>query len=241
MKKQLIHRREALRTVAIGGVAAGVWAAAGPTAVMAKEIDVAKVPAAITAAADRLLKGAKWTTAYKGKESYDLDGAETNGTEVSVEVTTDGKVISVDRAVAVKDVPKVATKAATDKIPTFKAEHAYELYDGDDIKDLEKAERSYELEGTSGKKKQVHEVTITVTADGKVTEVKTEIELKAVPKAVLEALTQKSPKFKAATAHKVEEGDSIGYLLGEDPDKDDAMVAYVSADGKDVELLTDDD
>ena len=241
MGNQSLNRRDALRMLAAGGVASAVVVSVGSSPASADEIDIAKeVPAPVLAAANGVLKDVKWTKAHKVSEKknvlYDLEGTQ-NGREVSAEVTAAGKVTGVDREILPKDLPAVVTKAATDKYPKFKVEHAFEVYAGDDIQALVPAEVVYELEGTIEKG---HD-TITITPEGKIITEKTEIDLKAVPKVVHDALKKKAPKFKAEHAHKLVEDEVVaGYLFAGDFKKEKKeRIVFVSADGKEVEVYQD--
>ncbi len=236
MNQTPIDRRSAIRTLAIGGVA--VLVSPGPAA-MAAEVEISKVPAAVREAADRLFKGAKWSAAHKGKTTFELEGKDTRGHAVSVEVTVDGKVRGAERQITVKDVPAKVMKTVTDRFPKFAADAVYEVFSGTDIRDLSKAELAYEFEGSVGKK---DESVVTVSAEGKILAVELEIEMKAVPKAVADALKKAEPKFRPHSVHKIEEDGVSGYLFAGDFRKEKReTVVFVSADGKDVEAHTDDE
>jgi hypothetical protein len=239
MGNQSLNRRDALRMLAVGGVASAVVVGSSPAS--ADEIDLAKeVPAPVLAAANSVLPGVKWTTAHKVSEKgnvlYDIEGTQ-NGREVSAEVTAAGKVMGVDREILPKDVPAAVTKAATGKYPKFKVEHAFEVYAGDNIQGLVPADVVYELEGPIEKG---HD-TITITPEGKIITAKIEVEMKAVPKAVHAALKKKAPKFKPVHVHKLEEdGVVAGYLFAGDVKKEKKEhIVFVSADGKEVEVYHD--
>ena len=234
MTKPTINRRDALCSLATVGVAATAITSFETSSASAKEIGIAKLPANIKDAADRVIKGTKWSKAHKAKGVFELDGIDGMEHDVSVLVTTDGKVTGVERKIAVKEVPAKVLKAATDKIAKFEVEVALEVYHGADMKSLDDAELVYELEGSAGKGNQA---TINVTPKGEVSEVKTEITLKEVPKVVMNALSSKEPEFTATIVHKLEEGGAVvGYLFAHDFKKHKKeSVVFVSADGKEVE------
>ncbi len=234
MSDQSIHRRDAFRALALGGVVAAALVHE-PAASVAKEIDISKVPPGIKEAAGKLLKDTKWTVAHQTKDSYELEGKDAAGHDVSIEIALDKKVRGVDRKIDVKDVPKNVMKTVTAKFPKFDAERVHEVYSGTDITNLSKAELTYELDGKGGKG---HDVTVTLTSEGKLIDVKREVELKAVPKVVMDALDKKFPRFKPAIAHSVSEGEGIsGYLFVGDFRKEmKEMLVFVSADGKEVEM-----
>jgi hypothetical protein len=237
MANHSLSRRDALRTLAIGGVASTV-VSTSPALASAAEIDIAKVPAPVLAAANKLLEGVKWKVAHKvtAKESalYDLEGTA-NSREVAVEVTAAGKITGIDRHIAPDKVPQVVMKAVTDKFPNFKVGHAEELYEGTDLQKLMDDDLSYEIEGATQKG---HDALISLLPDGTITTVKVEVELKAVPKIVRDALDKKAPNFKPVEVHKLEEEGAVGgYLFTGDHKKESTM--FVSADGKEVEVYSD--
>ena len=80
-----------------------------------------------------------------------------------------------------------------------------------------------------------------VTAEGKITEFKREIDLKAAPKAVMDALAKRAPKFSPMTAHRLNQDDTVvGYLFAGDWRKEKKeSVVFVSPDGKEVEVIDD--
>ena len=235
MNRTPIDRRSALRSLAIGGAAVLV----SPSFAEAAEVEVSKVPPAVREAADRLFKGAKWSRAHKGKTSFELDGKDAGGRVVSVEVTADGKVRGAERQVTIKEVPARVMKALTDRFPKFAADAVYEVFSGTDIRELAKAELAFEFEGAVGKK---DESVVTISAEGKILAVELEIEMKAVPKVVADALKKAEPKFRPHSVHKIEEDGVSGYLFAGDFRKEKReTVVFVSADGKDVEAHTDDE
>lgn len=239
MSKQSLNRRDVLRTLAAGGASTIVAGSVGLSPAAAADPDpvLAKAPGPVQKAVGRILNGVKWTAVHKvagkGGVVYDLEGRE-NGREVNAEVTADGKVTGVDRGVSPAALPKPVLKAVTDKFPNFKVEHAEEVFEGDDLKALSEDTLSYEIEGRT---QQGHEATISLLPDGTVTTVKAEVDAKAVPKIVADALRKKAPKFAYVSIHKLEEdGQVAGYLFTGDPKKNKKeQVFFVSKDGKDVE------
>jgi hypothetical protein len=235
MGDQSIHRRDVLRTLAVGGLATAGLVSADPSITEAREIEIGKVPPRIKEAASQVLKGAKWTTAHRTMSHFELEGKDSKNHDVSVEITIDGKITGVDRKIDVKDVPANIMKTVTNKFPKFTSDRVHEVYSGTDIRDLEKADLTYELDGTGAKG---HEVTVTLSSDGKLIDVKREVELKAVPKVVTEAMEKKFPRFKPTLAHSVSEGEGVtGYLfVGEFQKNMRETLVFVSADGKEVEI-----
>lgn len=132
-----------------------------------------------------------------------------------------------EEEIPLKKVPDVVRKAADKAVGKVKWESAHLV--------TEDGEKLYELEGTDSKGRIV---VVTVTPEGTVDEIVTEIALKDVPETVTSALKEKMPRFKAKLAFEIsEDGTVTGYdLEGRRPrDKHDIAV-YVSADGKTVEI-----
>jgi uncharacterized protein YuzE len=238
MSAQPIDRRAALRAVVAGGIATLATAVPDSPQAAAREIKPDKLPANVKEATERVVKDAQWSVAHKSGSLFDLEGKDGKGQEIHVEVTTEGKVTGIERKIDVKDVPKPVMTAITERLPKFTAAAALELYSGDDIRNLEKADHSYELEGKAAKG---HEVTVEVSAAGKVLGFKREIDLKNVPKVVMDGLSSKAPKFKPATAHRLNEDDKVvGFLFAGDWRKEKReSIIFVSPDGKEVEVQED--
>lgn len=93
----------------------------------------------------------------------------------------------------------------------------------------------YNLDGTDAKGRAV---TVEVTAEGKVTEVVTEITEKEVPMVVMKALRAKLPKFAIAAVFEVrQEGKVVGYdFEGKRPKDKEEITVSITADGKKVEI-----
>jgi uncharacterized protein YxeA len=135
--------------------------------------------------------------------------------QVNADVIPESKVPAKVRAAAEKAVPKAKWT--------------------DFSKESEDGEMWFELEGTDAQKRYVY---VTVTAEGVVGEVMTEVKAKDLPKAVVAALSAKLPRYKVATYYEVRsDGKVTRYdLEGKRPrDKEDITVS-VSADGKTVEI-----
>jgi hypothetical protein len=238
MKIEPSNRREALRTLAVGGVGIAAAAVALSKTAAAEEVALDKTPASIKKAAHQLVKGAKWEVVMKHKEDdgheyYELYGTHDKGLNVSVEVAADGKVTSVELQIDLKDVPKAALSAVSAKLTAFKPDTATALYAGDGIHDLGKALFAYQLHGTAAKGK---DLTVEVTAEGKIVEVKREIELGDVPKGVSDVLANKAPKFKPDMVHRITRDDKVaGFLFASKH-----RVAWLSHDGKEFEIHKED-
>ncbi len=156
------------------------------------------------------------------------------GDSLSVEGTAKGAVTAVEREVQPKDLPKPVATSVKSKFPKLTVEGALAVYKGDDIRDLGKAELTYQVNGEAAKGK---DLTVELTPDGKVLETRREVETSDVPKEVLTALKAKAPKFQTSMVHKItREKETVGFLFAGKGKR----TAYVSADGKEVEIHKDD-
>ncbi len=127
-----------------------------------------------------------------------------------------------------KKVPAVVRKAADKAVPKAKWESA--------TKETEdKKEFWYELEGKDAKGRYVH---VTVSTDGTVDEVSTEIEFKDAAKVVKDALKAKFPKFKVDTSYEIRKDEKIERFdfEGKRPKDKEEITISVSPDGKSVEV-----
>src|SRR5262249_44232300 len=87
-----------------------------------------------------------------------------------------------------------------------------------------------------GKNARGREVEVSVTPEGQLIEVATEVTMAEVPKAVLSGLKTKLPKFKAEYAAEVRrDGKVVEYSFEGTQGKEEIEVT-VSADGKTVEI-----
>jgi hypothetical protein len=126
-----------------------------------------------------------------------------------------------------KQVPAHLRQAATKAAPGAQWKTAF--------KNDEDGEVTYEIEGVDHKKR---EVTVTVTADGKVEEIETEIPVAEVPDVVMRALRAKFPRLEIVAVTEIQEEHKIvGYDFEATRPKDNQTVGvYVTADGKMVHI-----
>ena len=131
MERDAMHTLPDPRSLAVLGLA-GAAALLLPAAASAEDLALDKIPPAVRRAANRILKGAKWSSAAKhaddGEVIYELMGEDANGASLSVEVSSDGKVVSVEREIDPKDLPKAASNVVSTKMPKFKIESALAIY-----------------------------------------------------------------------------------------------------------------
>ena len=167
MADAFLSRRQVLRALTGGGLAAGLLAgAAARAADDDDEIDLAKVPAKVKEAASKAVPHAKWESASKsvedGETTYTLEGTDAKGRSVSVDVEEDGTVDEVQTEVPMNQVPRLVQRALKAKQPRFKATTVYE------VREEGKVTR-YDFEGKRPADKD--DITVTVSSDGKEVEV----------------------------------------------------------------------
>jgi hypothetical protein len=128
-------------------------------------VDLSQVPAAAKKAAEKAIPGIKLTEAYKGVEEgktiYELSGEDPQGRDVSVEVTPEGKILSISVEIPLQQVPRVVANALRTKVKGFKAEVAMAVR-------IEGKIAEYYFEGKSAQGKDIG---VTVSADGSDVEV----------------------------------------------------------------------
>jgi hypothetical protein len=142
---------------------AGLWAAAARGD--EKKVELTKLPAPVLRAAlGAVPGGCSLTDATKvteaGKITYEVDGTDANGREFEVEVTPDGKVLSVGVEVELAQVPKVVAAALKAKMPRFKPEDVMRVSEGGKV-------TGYAFSGTGP---GGQEMDVWVSADGKTVE-----------------------------------------------------------------------
>ncbi|MEO6807630.1 MAG: PepSY domain-containing protein [Isosphaeraceae bacterium] len=134
-----------------------------------------------------------------------------------------------DDLIDLAQVPAVVTQAAAKAVPGARWTSAE--------KDDEDGKVVYELSGANAKGQVVD---VSVTAEGTVLEVETEIALADVPAVVTAALKAKHPKFKPESVESVaKNGKVVAYEFdGDGPNGEDVEIS-VSADGKTVNIVND--
>lgn len=144
------------------GVAVCVMAGMAAGADDAKEgkVSLDKVPKAVLKAVKAKFKGAELVGAQtekdNGKLVYEIV-IKDKGQTVDVSVTPDGKIVSYERTLAVKDLPKRVTAAVNRKYPKAKVRRAEELHEND--------KTSFEVLIVTADKKQIE---VVLDRDGKI-------------------------------------------------------------------------
>jgi hypothetical protein len=135
-----------------------------------------------------------------------------------------------EQPVPIKSLPAAVKKASEKAVPGAKWSKA--------VKELDEGKTIYTLTGTNAAGVDVE---TEITSEGTVLEVETTIPLSAVPKVVLSAAKAKFPGFKVTDAASVaENGKIVAYSLEGTLNNEDEELR-VSADGKTVDLVDEDD
>lgn len=168
MSECLQNRRNFFKTFLLGSIASVSALALLPQEALSEEsdIDLGKVPPKVRSAADKEVPGAKWTTASKDEEEgevfYELEGTDSKGRDVTVDVTAAGEVEEVSTDIPFKEVPAAVMAALKAKMPRFDATGVTEKNLGGDVE-------GYEFEGMRPKDKE--EIYVYVSTDGKTIEI----------------------------------------------------------------------
>jgi hypothetical protein len=164
-----MNRRLALGKLAVLG--SGAWVLASRQPVRAEdeaddEIPLDKVPEKVRKAADAAVPKATWETAYRSEEdkvvTFELEGKNSQGREITVTLTPDGKVEELETEIPLKDVPQAVKDTLKAKWPRFKPSLAFEMQEEGKVV-------GYDFEGKRPKDKE--EIVIFVSADGKQAEI----------------------------------------------------------------------
>jgi uncharacterized protein YuzE len=243
MATRLVNRRGLFKALAASGITSAVLIRSVGSVAAEKEVALANVPDVVKKAASEVVPDAKWSGAYQDTEDgqviYELEGEDAQERDVTVDVTASGKVTAVEMEMVLADVPQVVTAAVSKRLPKFQATAAYAIRRGMDLARMEPNERVYALDGSEGNDR---EVSVEVTADGKIVSLEREIAVADVPSAVMEGLKKQMPMFRATSAHEIHEGESItGYVVegmrlskAKKAKANVEIAVYVSADGKEV-------
>jgi hypothetical protein len=123
-------------------------------------VPLSKVPPAARKAAEKAVPGIKITEAFldeeEGEKFYELDGTDPQGRDVEVDVTPQGKVLSIAVEIPIRDVPKVVVNALHAKLKGFMITSVMEVKEEGKV-----VEYAFEGKGAKGK-----DLSVSVTADG---------------------------------------------------------------------------
>jgi uncharacterized membrane protein YkoI len=114
-----------MRVLTIGGCVFALLAVVALTAVRAddekeEKVPLDKVPKAVLDAVKAKFEGCELVSAEKekedGKDVYEI-AIKHKGQKIEVTLTPEGKIVSVEKEIAVKDLPKAVTEALDAKYP----------------------------------------------------------------------------------------------------------------------------
>jgi hypothetical protein len=243
------------RRTLFGGLAA--LFAAGTTALAQdKKDDPTKgVPKAVKEAAEKMEKDATWLHVEKvteadpgGKDrvAYEFDGTDGKDRQYTLTVTADGKVVESETVLKkAANVPAKVLKAVQDKKEAWKEfapTETHKILRGKDLNDpKEKVDTFFDMKGSVGKKDR--DFHVQVAEDGTIIEYTVEIPAKMVEKRVTEDAMKKikgREKFTYDVVFELVEGEKvIGYNFEGKGPKGRPRMLFVSADGKQLELVGD--
>jgi len=191
-------------------------------------VELKDLPELVRQAADQAVPQAKWAKATKetedGDTTYELKGSDAKGREVTITLSSAGRVQVITTVLTVTDLPKLVTDVLK-SLPQVKWKEATEI--------VEDGVTRYEVEGTDRKDRDSN---ASIWGDGRST-IRTEIGLAEVPGVVSAALKKRLPKFRPESAVSfVENGKLVAYLFEGQDEEDGEIEASVSADGKAVKV-----
>lgn len=205
-----------------------------------KTVQLDELPSPVKTARDRIFPKAKWYTAVKIEEenkiAFEIDGTTEKDADVTLLITDKGHVVEVETKMkSLDDVPTKAMTVVKDRWPKFVLTEAYEIHQGENLKNATDGTLIYDLRGQIVKGR---DITVQVSAEGEILESVVEIPKDKVPKEVLNALIMAHPKYKISVVYAIREKDTIiGYQFEGKGAKGHDKSISVSADGKTVEEL----
>ena len=130
-----------MRSLVIGTVGLALLALVGLTAVWAEDdkeekVPLDKLPKAVVDAVKAKFEGAELVSAEKekedGKEVYEV-AIKHKGHNIEVTLTPDGKIVSMEKEIEAKDLPKVVSEALDAKYPKATIKKLEEVTEGDKL------------------------------------------------------------------------------------------------------------
>jgi hypothetical protein len=130
-----------MRTLVIGTLGLALLALVGLSALRADEgkeekIPLDKLPKAVVDAVKAKFEGAELVSAEKekedGKEVFEV-AIKHKGQNIEVTLTPEGKIVSVEKEIAVKDLPKEVSEALDAKYPKATIKKLEEVTEGDKL------------------------------------------------------------------------------------------------------------
>jgi hypothetical protein len=130
-----------MRTLVIGTLSFALVAVLGLTAAWAdddkeEKVPLDKLPKAVTDAVKAKFDGAELVSASKekdnGKEVYEV-AIKHKGSNIDVSLTPEGKIVSIEKEIAAKDLPKAVSEALDAKYPKATIKKLEEVTENDKI------------------------------------------------------------------------------------------------------------
>jgi uncharacterized membrane protein YkoI len=125
-----------------------------------EKVALDKVPKAVLKTVKAKFKGAEVVGAQTEKDGdkivYEIN-LKMKGKAIDVSLTPDGKIVSVEKTIAAKDLPRPVAEAVNSKYPKSKLERVEEITEGD--------KKSYEVLIVTAEKKKVE---VVLDRDGKI-------------------------------------------------------------------------
>lgn len=165
-------------------IAAPIALACAPAAMAVESVPIEDLPDAVRQTAEASVEGLRLTAAEVYTEAgvtfYDIDGT-VDGRHYNMEILADGRMLELERAMPVSEVPALVRTTAINRLPGLQLTGA-EPY-------LEDGEEAFELEGT------IDGVTydIEVTASGAIVDIQQTVPLASLPANVREAIERALP------------------------------------------------
>jgi len=125
-----------------------------------RTVVMAKLPKFKPATAFNIRRGTDLARSEPNERVFAVDGTIENDFEVSIQVTPDGKIASLERQIDVAEIPTVVLASVTKQLSLFEASVAYEFSEGETV-------TRYLLEGVRKTTAGEVEVSINASADGK--------------------------------------------------------------------------
>jgi len=210
--------------------------AAGATFANAENSPIGELSPAIQDVIQKVVPSVKWKEFAKHQDNegtfLNIFGETEQGNRVAVEVSPDGKVTDVEKAVDASALPESLHKLIAEQLPDFKPGEYLQKFEDENLKALDPSSCIYEVSGpvSEGKSKKL---TVELKPGGTFLSIKTEVEVAEVPREIMSALAAKAPKMKVSYAVRIiQSGEVTSFLLSSPKGR----TAYISADGKEVLL-----
>jgi hypothetical protein len=133
-----MREEKAMRTLVIGALGLALVALVGLTAARADEekVPLDKLPKAVADAVKAKFDGCEMVSASKekdnGKDVYEV-AIKHKGSNIDVSLTPEGKIVSIEKEIAAKDLPKAVSEAIDAKYPKATIKKLEEITENDKV------------------------------------------------------------------------------------------------------------